>query len=270
MKATQTYPRRVMSILNVTPDSFFAASRANHTSELRGAVERMVAEGADIIDIGGYSTRPGAADVAVQEEVGRVLRGVEVARECAPQMTLSIDTFRSEVAEAVLSRYDNIIINDITGGLGDERMASVVASYDAPMVVMHSRGTPQTMQSLTHYDNVTEQVREELARRAEWLIGQGVEKIILDPGIGFAKDVEQNYELLGGLERIASLGYELLVGISRKSFIYRPLGITPEEALEATTALHWASLERGAHILRVHDTLAARQTITLFEKLNKL
>ena len=174
------------------------------------------------------------------------------------------------MAEAVLSRYDNIIINDITGGLGDERMASVVAAHDVPMVVMHSRGTPQTMQSLTHYDNVVEQVREELAKRADWLAEQGVTKIILDPGIGFAKEVEQNYELLGGLERIASLGYELLVGISRKSFIYRPLGITPEEALEATTALHWASLERGAHILRVHDTLAARQTITLFEKLNKL
>ena len=135
---------------------------------------------------------------------------------------------------------------------------------------MHSRGTPQTMQQLTHYDDVVEQVRSHLAFRAERLTAQGVGHIILDPGIGFAKTEEQNYTLLSHLERIASLGYELLVGISRKSFIYRPLGITPEESLEATTALHWACLERGAHILRVHDTRAARQTITLFEKLHKL
>lgn len=259
-----------MSILNVTPDSFFAESRAEGEEAVRSRVERMVAEGADIIDIGGYSTRPGASDVPTAEERERVLRGAEIVREVAPNITLSIDTFRSEVAQAVLSRYDNVIINDVTAGERDNRMAKVVAESGAPMVVMHSRGTPQTMQTLTDYTDVVEEVRDYLARRAEWLAAKGVGEIILDPGIGFAKTEEQNFALIAGLERIASLGYPVLAGISRKSFMCRTLSIAPEEALEATTALHWACLERGAAILRVHDTLAARQTISLYEKLYRL
>lgn len=269
MKIISPY-RKVMSILNVTPDSFFAESRAEDEAVVRSRVERMVAEGADIIDIGGYSTRPGAADVPVAEEVERVLRGAAVVREVSPNITLSIDTFRSEVAEAVLSRYGNVMINDISAGERDSRMAEVVAESGAPMVVMHSRGTPQTMQSLTHYEDVVEEVRDYLARRAEWLTAKGVGEIILDPGIGFAKDDAQNFALLAGLERIVSLGYPVLAGISRKSFMCRTLSISPEEALEATTALHWACLERGAAILRVHDTLAARQTIALYENLYRL
>lgn len=269
MKIISPY-RRVMAILNVTPDSFFAASRAEGEAVVRSRVERMVAEGADIIDIGGYSTRPGASDVPTEEEVRRVLEGVGLAREVAPSMRLSIDTFRSEVAEAVLSRYENIIINDVTAGERDSRMAEVVAHWGAPMVIMHSRGTPQTMQSLTNYEDVVEEVRDYLARRADVLIAKGVREIITDPGIGFAKDDGQNFALLAGLERIASLGYPLLAGISRKSFMCRTLDITPDAALEATTALHWACLERGAAILRVHDTLAARQTISLYEKLYRL
>ena len=262
--------RKVMSILNVTPDSFYAASRNESDDAIRQSVERMVAEEADIIDIGGYSTRPGATDVPTEEEIARVLAGVRIAREVAPNITISIDTFRSEVAEAVLSQYENIIINDVTAGERDGCMAEVVAKWEAPMVVMHSRGTPQTMQSLTHYTDVVEEVRDYLARRAEWLTAKGVKEIILDPGIGFAKTEEQNFALLAGLERIASLGYPVLAGISRKSFMCRTLDIAPAEALEATTALHWACLERGAAILRVHDTLAARQTITLYEKLYRL
>lgn len=269
MKIISPY-RKVMSILNVTPDSFFAESRAEDEAVVRSRVERMVAEGADIIDIGGYSTRPGAADVPVAEEVERVLRGAAVVREVASNITLSIDTFRSEVAEAVLSRYGNVMINDISAGERDSRMAEVVAESGAPMVVMHSRGTPQTMQSLTHYEDVVEEVRDYLARRAEWLTAKGVGEIIIDPGIGFAKDDAQNFALLAGLERIVSLGYPVLAGISRKSFMCRTLSISPEEALEATTALHWACLERGAAILRVHDTLAARQTIALYENLYRL
>ena len=259
-----------MSILNVTPDSFFAESRTEESDSIRLRAERMAAEGADIIDIGGYSTRPGASEVPTEEEIRRVLKGVEEVRGTLPQMQLSIDTFRSKVAEAVLSRYDNVIINDISGGERDERMAEVVAHYEVPMVVMHSRGTPQTMQSLTNYSDVVEQVREHLARRAEALAAKGARKIILDPGVGFAKNDEQNFALIEGLERITSLGHPVLMGISRKSFMCRTLGIAPEEALEATTALHWACLERGAAILRVHDTLAARQTITLYEKLHRL
>lgn len=259
-----------MSILNVTPDSFFAGSRAEGEEAVRARVEQIMAEGADIIDIGGYSTRPGAAEVPAEEEVHRVLSGVKIAREVAPDMTLSIDTFRAEVAEAVLSHYDNIIINDVTAAEGDKRMAEVVAHYDAPIVLMHSRGTPQTMQSLTQYEDVVEEVREYLSRRAEQLSAMGISDIILDPGIGFAKNDEQNFALLEGLDRIASLGYPVLAGISRKSFMCRTLSIEANEALEATTALHWACLERGAAILRVHDTLAARQTITLYEKLYRL
>lgn len=269
MKIISPY-RRVMSILNVTPDSFFATSRAENESAIRSRVERMVAEGADIIDIGGYSTRPGATDVPTEEEVARVLLGASVVREVAPNITISIDTFRSEVAEAVLSRYKNVIINDISAGERDVRMAEVVANWGVPMVVMHSRGTPQTMQSLTHYEDVVEDVRNYLARCAERLTAMGVKDIILDPGIGFAKDDAQNFALIAGLERITSLGYPVLAGISRKSFMCRTLSIAPDEALEATTALHWACLERGAAILRVHDTLAARQTISLYEKLYRL
>lgn len=269
MKIISPY-RKVMSILNVTPDSFFAESRAEGEAVVRSRVERMVAEGADIIDIGGYSTRPGAADVPTEEEVRRVLSGVNIAREVAPTMTLSIDTFRAEVAEAVLSRYDNVIINDVTAAEGDSRMVEVVAHYNVPIVLMHSRGTPQTMQSLTQYGDVVEEVREYLARRADVLTAKGVGEIILDPGIGFAKNDEQNFALIAGLEHIATLGYPILAGISRKSFMCRTLAIAPAEALEATTALHWACLERGAAILRVHDTLAARQTISLYEKLYRL
>lgn len=267
---TQSPYRKVMSILNITPDSFFATSRAESEADIRARVERIIAEGADIIDIGGYSTRPGASDVPTDEEVARVLLGVRVVREVAPTVPISIDTFRSEVAEAVLSRYDNIIINDISAGERDGRMAEVVAKWEAPMVVMHSRGTPKTMQSLTHYEDVVTEVCDYLAQRAEWLRSKGVKDIILDPGIGFAKDDAQNFALLAGLEQIAALGYPVLAGISRKSFMCRTLSITPNEALEATTALHWACLERGAAILRVHDTLAARQTITLYEKLHRL
>lgn len=259
-----------MAILNVTPDSFFATSRAESETAIHTRVERMIAEGADIIDIGGYSTRPGASYVPTEEEIARVLMGAQVVRDVAPEVTISIDTFRSEVAEAVLSCYTNVIINDVTAGEHDERMAEVVAKWEAPMVVMHSRGTPQTMQSLTSYADVVEDVRNYLAERAKYLTAKGIREIILDPGIGFAKTEEQNFALLEGLERIASLGYPVLAGISRKSFMCRALSITPSEALEATTALHWACLERGATILRVHDTLPARQTITLFEKLHRL
>lgn len=268
MKTTPTR-REVMAILNVTPDSFFAESRAEERDALRLRVESLLANGADIIDIGGCSTRPGAEDVPIEVEMSRVRAGVEAAREVAPMVTLSIDTFHSDVAEMVLRRWENVIVNDITGGERDPRIVEVAAYHRAPMVIMHSRGNPRTMQSLTEYGDVVTEVAEWLERRADHLRVKGVEEVILDPGIGFAKSDEQNFALLRGLERIASLGHKVLVGISRKSFICRTLGITPEEALEATTALHWSLLERGADILRVHDPLAAKQVITLFEKLQQ-
>ena len=260
---------KVMAILNVTPDSFYAASRAANDPMIAERVAKMVAEGADIIDIGGYSTRPGADVVDYQEEISRVMRGVEVCRRVAPDVTLSIDTFRASVAEEVLAHNDNIIINDITAGEAEPRLVDVVARYGAPMVAMHTRGTPQTMATLTDYKDVVGEVADYLKGRAEWLKERGVSEVIIDPGIGFAKSIEQNFRLIEHLDELCSLGYAVLAGISRKSFIYKTLGIRPEESLEATTALHWACLGAGAAILRVHDVAAARQTITLFEQTYK-
>ena len=265
MKLIAPY-RKVMAILNVTPDSFYAASRAEGEEAVARRVEQIVAEGADIIDIGGYSTRPGAAVVEEQEEIRRVMQGVEVCRRVAPSVTLSIDTFRASVAERVLDEYDNVIINDITAGEADGRLVDVVARYGAPMVAMHTRGTPQTMALLTDYKDVVGEVADYFRKRAEWLVERGVRNVIIDPGFGFAKSVEQNFELLERLGEIASLGFPVLAGISRKSFIYKTLGITPDEALEATSALHWACLEGGAAVLRVHDVAAARQVVKLYEK----
>lgn len=262
--------RKVMAILNVTPDSFYAASRAESGEAIAERVAQMVAEGADIIDIGGCSTRPGAEVVAEAMEVERVMRGVEVCRRVAPGMTISIDTFRSEVAERVLAEYDNVIINDITAGEADDRIVDVVAHYGAPMVAMHTRGTPQTMASLTDYRDVVADVADYLARRAEWLVGRGVKEVIVDPGFGFAKSVEQNFELLDRLGEIAALGYPVLAGISRKSFIYKSLGVAPEDTLAATSALHWSCLEGGAAVLRVHDVASAREVIKLYEKTKRL
>lgn len=254
-----------MAILNVTPDSFYAPSRADRDS-LDGRVEQLIDEGADVIDVGGFSTRPGASEVDVLQETARVVMGVEAVRRHDAAMPVSIDTFRAAVAEAVLSRFDGVTVNDISAGEDDPEMIAVVARYGAPFVAMHKRGTPQTMQRMTHYDNVVEEVRGYLVRRAEQLHGAGIRRVILDPGFGFAKTVDQNFELLSGLDRITSIGLPVLVGISRKSFICKILNISPEEALAPTQVLHWECLQRGASILRTHDTRATRQTIALFEK----
>lgn len=264
---------KVMAIVNATPDSFYAPSRAEGEGAVARRVEQCVGEGADIVDIGGYSSRPGAAEVAVEEELRRVLEAVEQARRVAPSVPISVDTFRSEVAEAVLQRWDNIIINDITAGDGDKRMAEVVAHWGAPMVAMHTKGNPQTMQSLAHYpQGVVAEVRDYLARRAEWLTAKGVREVIVDPGFGFAKSAEDNFELMRSLGEIVALGHPVLVGISRKSFIYKSLRVEPTDglALAGTTALHWEALQQGASVLRVHDVAVARATIELFEKTYKL
>ena len=255
-----------MAILNVTPDSFYAASRAESADAVAERVRRMVAEGADIIDIGGYSTRPGAEVVDEHEEIRRVMSGVEVCRTVAPDVTLSIDTFRASVAERVLSEYDNVIINDITAGEADGRLVDVVARYGAPMVAMHTRGTPQTMASLTDYKDVVAEVADYLAQRAKWLVGQGVREVIIDPGFGFAKSIEQNYELMHGIDRLRELGYPILIGVSRKSMIYKSLGITAEESLPGSLALAWEALRTGAAILRVHDVAPTVQVMQLANK----
>lgn len=261
---------QVMAIVNVTDDSFYKESRCSADVVIATAVERAVENGASIIDIGGYSSRPMAGEVPVEEEWRRVEQGLRVARGISADVALSVDTFRAEVARRALEGFGPLIINDISAGEADAAMADVVAEYDVPYVAMHMRGTPATMQSLTEYpDGVVSEVLAYFHKRVAWLRERGIREIILDPGFGFSKSLEQNYELLSGVHCLTELGCPVLVGVSRKSMIYRALGITPAEALNGTTALHWEALRQGASILRVHDVREAQQTIRLFEQYRK-
>lgn len=238
-------------------------------------IEGQMDEGVDILDFGGCSTRPGSEPVSIEEEWARVKAGLEVAREVCrarnQQPMISVDTFREEVARRAIEEFGVGMINDVTGGQYDEAMYRLVAESGVQYVAMHMRGTPQTMQQLTHYDDVVEELRGWFEERTEKMLSLGVrrEQILLDPGFGFAKRREQEYCLMAGLERIAELGYPLLVGISRKSMVTAPLGISKEVALPATTALHWELLRRGATILRVHDVAAARQVVDLYNYYEK-
>ena len=261
---------QVMAIVNVTDDSFYNESRCSVDVAIATAVERAVENGASIIDIGGYSSRPMAGEVPLEEEWRRVEQGLRVARGISADVVLSVDTFRAEVARRALDGFGPLIINDISAGEADAAMADVVAEYDVPYVAMHMRGTPATMQSLTEYpEGVVSEVLAYFHKRVAWLRERGIREIILDPGFGFSKSLEQNYELLSGVHCLTELGCPVLVGVSRKSMIYRALGITPAEALNGTTALHWETLRQGASILRVHDVREAQQTIRLFEQYRK-
>ncbi len=253
----------VMTIVNVTPDSFFAASRSMHIEEITTRVEEAVGWGARIIDVGGYSSRPGADDVSVEEELNRVMTGVEVVREKAPGVVVSIDTFRSEVAAKVIKRHGPCIINDISGGTLDPEMFSVAARYGVPYVLMHMRGTPSNMQSMTEYDDIVADVKDFFTEKIAALRAAGVNDIILDPGFGFAKTTPQNFRLLHHLGEFRRFELPLLAGISRKSMVYNILESTPAEAMTGTAALNWACLRGGASILRVHDTLAAIEVVKL-------
>ena len=256
-----------MAIVNVTPDSFYAASRMQSHRAIAERVERVLTEGASIIDIGGYSSRPDAEDVAVEEEWRRVESAIEATREVSADIAISIDTFRSEIVRRAYDRFGEVIVNDITAGEGDDRMLNVVAECELPYIAMHMRGTPQTMQRLTCYRGVVAEVVSELHERLYAITDAGIElcRVAVDPGFGFAKSVEQNYELLAGLSGLKVLGQPLVVGVSRKSMIYKPLGITPDEALSATQAVHFEALRQGATILRVHDVAEAMQTMKLYE-----
>ena len=257
--------RLVMSIVNVTPDSFYDGCRSMDVAEVERRIQTVVDEGADIVDIGGYSSRPGADVVSVEEEIRRVALGVEVARRVNPALPVSIDTFRAEVVESIVRNFGDVMVNDISAGELDERMIATVAKYDLPYVAMHMRGRPETMQGCTDYDDVTRDVVDYLSARAEQLKSRGVRRVVLDPGFGFAKTLSQNYALLHGLTYLVAVGCPVLVGVSRKSMIYKALDISQQEALTGTIALHWECLRVGARILRVHDTREAVQTIKLFE-----
>lgn len=258
---------RVMAILNVTPDSFFAGSRMPDAPHVERRVREAVAEGASIIDVGGYSSRPGADEVSPDEEWRRVELGVEAVRRLAPGMAVSVDTFCSEVAARAIERFGPLIINDISAGELDPAMPAVAAKYGVPYIAMHMKGDPKTMQSLTDYKrDITAEVVAYFEARVAALLAAGIarEHLVLDPGFGFAKTTEQNYELLAGLHRLCALGYPVLAGLSRKSMIYRVLGVTPAQSLAGTVALGWECLRQGAAILRVHDVREAVDTVRIF------
>lgn len=256
----------VMAIVNLTPDSFYSESRNDDFDAAVKAVERAASEGATIVDLGGYSSRPGADDVAVEEEWRRVCMGLEAVQRVDAGVVVSIDTFRSEIVRRAVDGYGDIIVNDISAGEMDSGMVPTVARLGLNYVAMHMRGTPSTMQQMTSYDSgVTEGVVSYFRHRVMQLESAGIarQRIILDPGFGFAKNVEQNFELLKGLDSIRVLGYPLLVGVSRKSMIYRSLDIKPEEALPGSLALAWQALQGGNTILRVHDVAATMQVLRL-------
>ena len=257
----------VMGIVNITPDSFFAGSRIDGERALRTRLDQLVREGAAIADLGAYSSRPGANEVSPEEEMKRLRPALQLLRDEYPTLPISVDTFRSEVAQMAVEEYGAAIINDISGGGLDPEMYRTVSRLQVPYILMHMKGNPQTMQSHTDYTDVTLEVLDYFIKRIGQLLDLGLHDIILDPGFGFSKTTEQNYELLAHLDTLTKiLRQPLLVGLSRKSMIYRPLGCTPEEALGGTTFLHALALERGAKILRVHDVRPAAEAITLYEQ----
>ena len=259
---------QVMAIVNITPDSFFTDSRAFDADAVAQRVETVLREGAAMLDIGGYSSRPGADEVPVEEEWRRVAMGLEVVRRMAPQVPVSVDTFRSAIVERVVERFGQLIVNDISAGVLDEQMISTVARYGLPYIAMHMRGTPQTMQSMTDYRRgIVAETVDYFRSRISDLLQAGIrrENIVLDPGFGFAKTLEQNYELLAGLHRVCALGFPVLAGVSRKSMIWRVLDSTPADALAGTVALQWECLRQGAVVLRAHDVREAVDTVRLFE-----
>ncbi len=260
----------VMGILNVTPDSFYAGSHAFDHQAIEHRVQEIIAQGADMIDIGGYSSRPGADEVSEAEEMQRIERGLAIIRDFDKSIPVSVDTFRAAVARRAIEEWGADIVNDISGGMADPAMFDTVAGLRAPYILMHMRGTPKTMQSLTGYNDVTADVVAELSKPLHRLMLKGVADVIIDPGFGFAKTTGQNYELFNNLDKIAELlERPLLVGISRKSMITRICGITPDEALPGTIALNTAAIMKGASIIRVHDVAAARQAVTVLSELTK-
>lgn len=260
----------VMAIINATPDSFYAGSRNGSADEISERARQAISEGADIIDIGAYSSRPGADEVSADEELRRLSFALEAVRTVDSDIPVSVDTFRADVARRCICDLGADIVNDISGGDLDPAMFETVAELRVPYILMHMRGTPATMQSLTDYpDGVTAGVIAELASKLERLSLLGVSDVIVDPGFGFAKTMEQNYRLLHDLEAFEMLGRPVLVGISRKSMLTRFLGITADEALNATTVINTAAIERGAAVLRVHDVRAARQAVDLITRLQQ-
>ena len=260
---------KVMGILNVTPDSFYAGSRKETTSDIVNRVEQIITEGADMIDIGAYSSRSNAEHVSTKEEMARLRKGLEAIREVAPEAIVSVDTFRADVASMCVEEYGVALINDISGGQMDERMFDTVARLDVPYIMMHMQGTPQDMQQHIHYDHLRMEIMQYFALKVQDLHSRGVKDIIIDPGFGFGKTLAHNYELFKHLEDFKLFELPLLVGISRKSMIYKLLDSSPEEALNGTTVLNTIALTKGVDILRVHDVKACVEAVRIFNQMNE-
>ena len=258
---------KVMGILNVTPDSFYDGGRYKDENSILNQVETMLNQGATFIDIGAYSSRPNADFVTEEEELQRIVPIVELLVKHFPEIVISIDTFRSEVAKQTIKAGASLI-NDISAGFSDKNMLETVANLSVPYIMMHMRGTPQTMQTLTEYDNLTKDVNLYFSERINKARALGIIDLILDPGFGFAKTTQQNFELLNQLELLNIADLPLLVGVSRKSMIYKTLDTTAQNALNGTTALHMIALQKGAKILRVHDVKEAKECITLYNQLH--
>ena len=261
---------QVMGILNVTPDSFYAGSRSRTEAEIAARACQILDEGASIIDIGAYSSRPNAEHISPEEEMQRLRTGLEILNRNHPDAIISVDTFRAEVAQQCVEEYGAAIINDISAGEMDEQMFPTVARLNVPYIMMHMQGTPQNMQKEPHYENLLKEVFMYFARKVRQLRDLGMKDIILDPGFGFGKTLEHNYELMAHLEEFGIFELPLLVGVSRKSMIYRLFGATPQEALNGTTVLDTVALMKGADILRVHDVREAVEAVRLIEKLKSV
>lgn len=261
---------KVMGIINLTPDSFYQAAGRNHElpslKQLLKEAEKQLSEGAYFLDLGGYSSRPGAEHVSEQEEAKRVLPAIKALHKEFPEALLSIDTFRAAIAKQAIAEGAHLI-NDISAGQLDEQMFETIAQLQVPYILMHLKGTPQTMQSLANYTDVVAEVLDYFSEKINQLKQLGATQLIIDPGFGFAKTIEHNYEVLNRFQELHHLGLPVLAGVSRKSMIYKPLNSTPAEALNGTTVLHTIALQKGAHILRVHDVKPAVEAIKLVRKL---
>lgn len=258
----------VMGILNATPDSFYEGSRVGSVEAVLAQAKQMMAEGARLLDVGGASSRPGAVEVSVEEELRRVVPAIEALRKHCPTALLSVDTYRAAVAEAALEAGAHLI-NDISGGRLDDGLLKVVAKAKVPYVLMHMQGTPQTMQKQPHYKAVLTDLLDYFVERLRLLYAQGIEDVVLDVGFGFGKTLDHNYELLANLSEFAVLERPMLVGLSRKSMIWQALRKSPAEALNGTTALHMIALQQGAAILRAHDVAEAVESIQLHQRIER-
>ena len=258
---------KVMGILNVTPNSFYDGGKYKNESEILSQVEKMLADGASFIDIGAYSSKPNAEFVSEQEEISRIIPVVDLVLKHFPDTMLSIDTFRSKVAKVAIEN-GAAIINDISAGNLDDKMLEVIGKYNVPYIMMHMRGNPQTMQTLTNYEDIVKEMLFYFSERVAKARTFGINDLILDPGFGFAKTIDQNYEVFQKMELFKMLELPLLVGISRKSMIYKTLDSTIEKAMNGTTVLNTLALTKGANIIRVHDVKEAAECVTLFNKIN--